>query len=112
MWGIFCKDKYAYRLKNHGTHNAAVTELLPRTDDQYFSILSLRMSNRAPVGSTSDDGKVSQAGREYFYHAAKLQLRFRELTKLIEEQVVPSHRPQSIISWLISSPPKPFCSST
>ena len=70
------------------------------------------MSNRAPVGSTSDDGKVSQAGREYFYHAAKLQLRFRELTKLIEEQIGPTYRPQSIISWLISSPPKPLSSST
>ena len=54
--------------------------MLPRDPTKnYFSVMTLLMSNKTPVANTTDNDKVSQAGREYFYHAAKLQLRFREL---------------------------------
>lgn len=85
VWKIFCADKYTYRSKNHGTHDAAVTELLPRNSEQYFSILTLMMTSRTPMVNTDDDNIISKAGREYYYHAAKFQLRFRELLKVIEE---------------------------
>jgi len=53
---------------------------------------------------------VGLADKEYFYHSAKLQLRFRELLKLIKDELQPamplgscSHQSQSsflnITSW-------------
>jgi len=30
------------------------------------------MSNHKPIGITKSDDKISKAGREYYYHCAKL----------------------------------------
>jgi hypothetical protein len=34
--------------------------------------MALLTSNHKPIGVTKSDEKISKAGREYFYHAAKL----------------------------------------
>lgn len=52
---------------------------------------------------TKNDEKVSKAGREYFLHAAKLQLRFNEVHKLLVQEIAPLQQ-AGIISWLTKSP--------
>jgi hypothetical protein len=46
-------------------------------------------SNHKPIGVTKNEEKVSKAGREYFMHAAKLQLRFNEILKLLNSEIAP-----------------------
>jgi hypothetical protein len=52
-------------------------------------VRTLLTSNNKPVGVTKNDEKVSKAGREYFLHAAKLQLRFNEVFKLLNQEIAP-----------------------
>jgi hypothetical protein len=66
------------------------------------------MSDHKPIGITKADDKISKAGREYYYHCAKLQLRFKELINVIENDITPNFKSQSFISWLMQSGPKPI----
>lgn len=72
-WNLISTDKYKYRCKPYGTHNDAITKLLPRHyDASFFAIQTLLISNKKPIGVTENGDKISMATREYFYHCAKL----------------------------------------
>ena len=88
-WSLLKEEKFKYRSKNVGTHNDSVSQLLPRTSQPYFTIRTLLTSSHKPIGVTKNEEKVSKASREYFLHAAKLQLRFNELLKLLNSEIAP-----------------------
>lgn len=88
-WGLLKEEKFKYRAKNVGTHNESVSQLLPRTSQPYFTLRTLLTSSHKPIAVTKNEEKVSKAGREYFLHAAKLQLRFNELIKLFNIEIAP-----------------------
>jgi len=46
-------------------------------------------SIQKPYGTTNSGEKISKAGREYYYHACKLNLRFIELLQAISRDLTP-----------------------
>lgn len=102
-WGLLKEEKFKFRSKNVGTHNDSVSQLLPRMSQPYFTLRTLLTSNHKPIGVTKNDEKISKAGREYFLHAAKLQLRFNEVFKLLAAEIAPLQQ-GGIMSWLTKSP--------
>lgn len=107
-WNLISTEKYRYRCKFYGTHDDAVNQLLPRTLQNSFTVQTFLMSNKKPIGVTKNGDKISMATREYFYHCAKLQLRFRELVCLIYKDVSANFKSQTFISWLTQAAPKPL----
>ena len=48
-------------------------------------------SIQKPYGTTNSGEKISKAGREYFHHACKLNLRFIELLQTIHRELTPKY---------------------
>lgn len=83
-WNLIDVRKYQHRTEFHGTHNDAVSQVLPRKLQPAFQIQTLITAVQQPCGTTRKGDKISKADREYFYHAAKLCLRFHELAELVK----------------------------
>ena len=56
---------------------------MPRTTRQYFCLKTLLTSTSKPVASTTSGEKISRAGKEYYNCAARLNLRFYELIRMV-----------------------------
>ena len=51
-------------------------------------------------GTTNSGEKISKAGREYFHHACKLNLRFIELLQTIHRELTPRYsKPSSLTGF-------------
>jgi hypothetical protein len=83
-WSLLKESKYKYRNTFYGTHNEAISQFIPRTLRQIFSLQSLLTSLSKPFGTTTSKDKISRAGREYFHSACKLNLRFNELLNMVQ----------------------------
>lgn len=83
-WNIIKLSKYSYRTGDLGTYNEQIAQLIPRGTDAIFLAKTLMTSIAKPCGSTKNGEKISKATKEYYYHAAKLSLRFYSLVRLMQ----------------------------
>lgn len=64
--------------------------MIPRKADNYqtvFQIKTLLTSCAKPFSKARNGERISKAGKEYFHHAAKLQLRFLEILQLTKHEL-------------------------
>jgi len=71
-------------MEHLGTHNEEIAQLVPRGRDRIFGVATFLTSLSKPCGMSKKKEKISEAKKEYFNHAAKLNLRFYELIKFIQ----------------------------
>ena len=117
LWDLLDKNKYRYRIQNYGQFDSDIN-LIPRKNDNYqtaFQLKTLITSCAKPFAHTKNGERISKAGKEYFHHAAKLQLRYLETLTIIKRdlqdilfQKKPSESTQffqTITSWFSLSQP-------
>lgn len=89
LWELIDKAKYRHRIQFYGQFDAAVN-LIPRKADNYqtvFQLKTLLTSCAKPFSKARNGERLSRAGKEYFHHAAKLQLRFLEVLSLTKHEL-------------------------
>ena len=91
-WKLIQQSKYEYRCKSYGSYDQNIV-MVPhdassrsKLSGPFLSAKTLLSSCMKPVAETKQRQKISQAGKEYFQHAASLQLHFFELTALIKNK--------------------------
>jgi len=89
LWDLLDKNKYRYRIQFYGQFDSAIN-LIPRKNDNYQTVLQLKTlltSCAKPFSKARNGERISKAGKEYFHHAAKLQLRFLEVLQFSKHEL-------------------------
>lgn len=86
-WGMIKKEKYSYRVANHGHLDIYINEI-PRSfnEGKVFSVKTFVLSCKTPYMKTKDGAKVF-ISKEYSNAAGKLHLSFYTLHDLIVREL-------------------------
>ena len=87
QWGMIKKEKYSYRVCNHGQLDIYINEI-PRSinEGKIFSIKTFVLSCKTPYMKTKEGTKVF-ISKEYSNAAGKLHLSFYTLHDLIIKEL-------------------------
>jgi hypothetical protein len=86
-WGMIKKEKYAYRVANHGHLDIYINEIPRSTNEsKIFSVKTFVLSCKTPYMKTKDGAKVF-ISKEYSNAAGKLHLSFYTLHDLIVREL-------------------------
>lgn len=87
-------------MQKYGTHDKFIFQMIPRTQEcEYLSIKSLQLACFAPSCKTSSQETICEADKEYYFHAAKVHLRFRELRARLHSLSQSSNSSPGFFTW-------------
>lgn len=88
-WKLFAEGKYMHRAKTYGVYSRDIGTMIPyrKNDAPFLNSQTLLSSCMKPFAVTRLDKQVSTADKEYFNHAASLQVHFLEVTAMIKKSL-------------------------